>query len=110
MATTGNRSVQGWKHQVKPERELLIFWHWMWLKEWQPNSGYIFDIIKHTQHQYHDYVVRRCKKNTINIQTQKLAEHISDSKQLKKKKKSQANKIVTTVTDSAIEDITITDV
>ena len=67
--------------------------------------------MKRTRHQYH-YAVRRCKKNRINIQKQKLADNISDSKQFWKelKKISPANKIVTTVMDNAIGDIQITDV
>ena len=68
----------------------------MWLEAGKPNAGFIFDIMKRTRHQYH-YAVRRCKKNRINIQKQKLAENISDSKQFRKelKKISPANKIVT---------------
>ena len=65
---------------VKPEREQSLFEHLMWLEVGKPNAGYIFDIMKRTRHQNH-YVVRRCKKNRINIQKQKLAENISDSKQ-----------------------------
>ena len=42
--------------------------------------------MKRTRHQYH-YAVRCCKKNTSNIQKQKLAEHISDSKQFWKELK-----------------------
>ena len=72
--------MPGWKDEVKPEREQSLFWHWMRLEAGKPNAGYIFDIMKRTRHQYH-YAVRRCKKNRINIQKQKLAENISDSKQ-----------------------------
>ena len=82
----------------------------MWLEAGKPNAGYIFDTIKHTRHQYH-YAVRRCKNNIINIEKQKLADNISDSKQFWKEfKKSPANKIVTTVMDNAIRDIQITEV
>ena len=80
MSANCDRPVLGWKDQVKPEREQSLFWHWMWLEAGKPNSGYIFDIMKRTRHQYH-YAVRRCKNNIINIQKQKLAENISDSKQ-----------------------------
>ena len=72
--------VPGWKDQVKPEREPSLVWHWMWLEAGKPTSVYKFAIKKCTRHQYH-YAVRRCKKNRINIQKQKLAENISDSKQ-----------------------------
>ena len=80
MGATGARPVPGWKDQVNPEREQSLFWHWMWLEAGKPNVVYIFDIMKRTRHQYH-YAVRRCKYNRINIQKQKLAENISDSKQ-----------------------------
>ena len=31
--------VPGWKDKVKPERDVLIFWHWMWLECSKPNIG-----------------------------------------------------------------------
>ena len=50
----------------------------MWLEAGKHNSGYIFNIMNCIRHQYH-HDVRPSKKNTINIQKQKLAENILSS-------------------------------
>ena len=58
------------------------------LKTEKENSGFIYDIMKRTRHQYH-YAVRCCKKNKLKIQKEKLAKNISHTKdfcmELKKK-------------------------
>ena len=56
-------------------------WHWMWLESGKPNTGFIYQIMKCTRHQYH-YAVRRCKSNKLNIQKQRLAENIHNSTNL----------------------------
>ena len=52
----------------------------------RPNSGFIYDIMKRTRHQYH-YAIRCCKKNKLNIQKEKLENNISHTKDFWKKLK-----------------------
>ena len=63
---------------VKPERERLLFWHWMLQKAGKPQTGFMYNVMKRTRHQYH-YVVRCCKRQTFEIQKQKMTENISNS-------------------------------
>ena len=94
--------VSGWNDQVKPERDRSLFWHWIGLESGKPNTGFVYQIMKRTRHQYH-YAVRCCKKNQLNIQKQKLAENMSSSTNFWKelKKISPANKVTTNVMDNA---------
>ena len=64
------REVIGWTDQVKPERDRSLFWHWFWLETGKPNTGFVYQIMKYTRHQYH-YAVRCCKKYQLNIQKNK---------------------------------------
>ena len=68
----------------------------------KPNTGFVYQIMKRTRHQYH-YAVCCCKKNQLNIQKQKLAENMSSSSNLWKelKKISRANQVTTNVMDNA---------
>ena len=93
--------VSGWNDQVKPERDRSLFWHWIWLESGKPNTGFVYQIMKRTRHQYH-YAVRCCKKNHLNIQKQKLAENMPSSTSFWKelKKISPANKVTTNVMDN----------
>ena len=44
----------------------------------KPYNGVIYEIMKKTRYSYH-YVVRRLKKDKINIQKQRLVENLSDN-------------------------------
>ena len=103
------REVAGWTDHVKPERDRSVFWHWMWLESGKPNTGFIYQIMKGTRHQYH-YAVRRCKSNKLNIQKQRLAENIHNSTNFWReiKKINPANKLSTTIMDNANGDKEIT--
>ena len=101
--------VPGWTDQVEPERDRSVFLHWMWLESGKPNTGFIYQIMKRTRHQYH-YAVRRCKCNQLNIQKQRLAENIHNSTNFWReiKKINPANKLSTTIMDNANGDKEIT--
>ena len=64
--------VSGWNDQVKPERDRSLFWHWIWLESGKPNTGFVYQIMKRTRHQYH-YAVRCCKKNAIKYSKTKVS-------------------------------------
>ena len=102
--------VTGWAEQVKPERERSLLWHWIWLDSGKPNTGFIYQIMKRTRHQYH-YAIRCCKKNKLNIQKQRLAENISDSTNFWKEvnKLNPSSKVTTTILDNANGDEEITE-
>ena len=86
--------------EILSEKDRSLLWHWIWCESGKPNSGFIYDIMKHTRHQYH-YVVRCCKKNKLKIQKEKLAKNISHTKDFLKelKKINLMNKITTEVMD-----------
>ena len=90
----------GWTDHVKPVRDRSVFW--MWLESGKPNTGFIYQIMKRTRHQYH-YAVGRCKSNKLNIQKQRLAENIHNSTNFGReiKKINPANKLSTTIMDNA---------
>ena len=94
---------------VESERDHSVFWHWMWLEYGKTNTGFIYQIMKRTRHQYH-YAVRRCKSNTSNSQKQRLADHIHNSTNFWReiKKINPANKLSTTIMDNANGDKEIT--
>ena len=72
--------MPGWSDQVAPEKDRSFLWHWIWCESGKPNSGFIYDIMKRTRHQYH-YAVRCCKINKLKIQKEKLAKNISHTKE-----------------------------
>ncbi len=73
------KNIPGWTDHAKPEREQSLFWHWVWSEAGKPFTGIIYEIMKRTRHKYH-YAVRRLKKDKIDIQKQKLADNLCDSK------------------------------
>ena len=81
----------------------------MWLESGKPNTGLVYQIIKHTCHQYH-YAVRRCRSNKLNIQKQRLAENIHNSTNFWReiKKINPANKLSTTIMGNVNVDKEIT--
>ena len=50
----------------------------MWQESGKPQNGVVYSVMKRTRHHYH-YAVRRCKKQNLECQKQKIAENISDS-------------------------------
>ena len=36
---SANRELPGWSETVEPERERLLFWHWIWLESGKPTRG-----------------------------------------------------------------------
>ena len=111
QAKSRAREMPGWTDHVKPERELSLFWHWIWLESGKPNTGFVYQIMKRTRHQYH-YAIRCCKKNKIRIQKEKLAENISNSNDFWReiKKINPANKVTTCVMDNVKGDTNITNI
>lgn len=79
LTKSNAKTTPGWNPQVKHEREQSLFWHWIWVEAGKPYDGLIYDIMKRTRHVYH-YSVRRLRKNKTNIQKQRLADSVSDSK------------------------------
>ena len=73
-----NNSIPGWSEHAKLEKEQSLFWHWVWLEAGKPYNGILYEIMKRTRHKYH-YTVRRIKKNKMNLQKEKLTEHLYDS-------------------------------
>ena len=45
--------VSGWNDQVKPERDRSLFWHLDQAESGKPNTGFVYQIMKRTRHQYH---------------------------------------------------------
>ena len=72
--------MPGWSETVEPERERSLLWHWIWLDSGKPNRGLVYDVMRRTRHRYH-YAVRRCKKQKLDIQKQKLAENMTKTKE-----------------------------
>ena len=93
------REVAGWTDHVKPERDRSVFWHWMWLESGKPNTGFIYQIMKRTRHQYQ-----------FKIRKQRLAENIHNSTNFWREinKINPANKLSTTIMDNANGDKEIT--
>ena len=52
----------GWSDQLAHKKDRSLLWHWIWCESGKPNSGFIYDIMKRTRHQYH-YAIRCCTKN-----------------------------------------------
>ena len=48
-----NKEMPRWSDQVAPEKDCSLLWHWIWCESGSPNSGFIYDIMKRTLHQYH---------------------------------------------------------
>ena len=66
-------AVPGWKEQVKPYQEDLLFWQSVWRSAGRPGEGGLFDIMKKARNLYH-YAVRRIKKKADLIRAQKILE------------------------------------
>lgn len=98
-----HNSVPGWKDKVKPERDISMFWHWMWLECGKSNTGQVYEIMKKTRHKYH-YAVRCAKKDEFNIKKQKLAENVHGETDLWKelKKINPTCRNVPTTIDDAV--------
>ena len=94
--------------QVAPEKDRSLLWHWIWCESGRPNSGFIYDIMKRTRHQYH-YAVRCCKKNKLKIQKEVSKKYFAYQGFLEGIKKiNHTNKITTEVMDDVYGNENIT--
>ena len=64
-------TIPGWNEHVKPFSNDSKFWYSLWLSQGKPTSGYIFEHMKYSKHQY-KYAVRRLKKCNNIIQNDKF--------------------------------------
>ena len=65
--------LPGWKQNVLPLKNDSLFWHSIWLSMGKPNSGGVFEVMKHTRNKFH-FAVRRAKKELQILKSQALAE------------------------------------
>jgi hypothetical protein len=61
MRRRGRRPMPGWNKEARPEREVSIFWHRIWLECGSPKAGWVYNIMKSTRSKYH-YAVRALRK------------------------------------------------
>ena len=56
-----------------PFKNDSLFWHSIWLSLGKPNSGPVFEVMKHSHNKYH-YAVRRAKLEDDRLKSASLAE------------------------------------
>ena len=67
------KSIPGWRDQVEPLRQDSLFWHFLWQQNNCPNSGRLFEVMKHVRNKYH-YAVRKSKAAADKANLEKLFE------------------------------------
>ena len=65
----------GWAEYVKPYCEESKFWSSVWSSSGKPNTGPLFELMKHSRNQY-KYAARRLKRVNDKIQNDKFVKHI----------------------------------
>ena len=66
-------SIPGWKTEVKPYKDLSIYWGHLWKVNGRPNTGWIYDNYTAARKQYH-YAVLRVKNLRRHYQAERLIE------------------------------------
>ena len=69
----GCKPKPGWKETVKPQRTDAMFWHGVWKSAGRPNTGQLYEQMKHYRNQYH-YAVRRTQREAEALQAARLRE------------------------------------
>ena len=67
------KAKPGWKENVKPQRTDAMFWHGLWKFAGRPNTGELFEKMKHSRNQYH-YAVRRTEREAEALRAARLKE------------------------------------
>ena len=67
------KAIPGWRRQVEPLRQDSLFWHFLWQQNNRPNSGRLFEVMKHVRNKYH-YAVRKAKAAADKVNLEKLFE------------------------------------
>ena len=68
-----SRSIPGWKELVAPQQSDAMFWHGVWKSAGRPNSGELFQLMKHTRNKYH-YAIRRAERECEALRASQLRE------------------------------------
>ena len=96
------KSIPGWRDKVEPLRQDSLFWHFLWQQNNCPNSGRLFEVMKHVRNKYH-YAVRKSKAAADKANLEKLFEAAKsgDTDLLKQMKRIRGgNKMQTMPTDT----------
>ena len=67
------KTIPGWREEIEPLRQDSLFWHFLWQQSNRPNSGSLFEVMKHVRNKYH-YAVRKCKAKAEKVNLEKLFE------------------------------------
>ena len=67
------QSIPGWRTEIEPLRQDNLFWHGVWQSLGRPNTGHLFQLMKHVKNKYH-YAIRRCKRAADSIRANKVFE------------------------------------
>ena len=70
-----HKCIPGWKSQVKPYKDELKFWYFLWKQEGKPHDGVAYNNMRNSRKQYM-YAIRRCKKQNRKVRFQKMAESV----------------------------------
>lgn len=66
-------ALPGWKEMVAPQKNDSLFWHAVWISAGKPNSGELFNVMKHARSKYH-YAVRRAERSVAALRAASLKE------------------------------------
>ena len=106
-------NVPYWFEEVKPLKDNALFWHWLWGECGKRKHDAVYDVMRHTKHQYH-YAIRAAKKQETDLRKQRLAESCSsnNTKDMwqELKQMSSSRKLVANVMDDACASSAISEV
>ena len=76
-----NKFVPGWNEFVKQRKADAMMWHRIWKDNGCPLHGDIAEARRTTRHLYH-YAIRQCRRDEIKIRSTRMAERLSEGRNL----------------------------
>ena len=67
----GWHAIPGWVEEVEPFRQESKYWHYAWLAEGRPSTGWLYSTMVRKRTQFH-YAVRRLKRKAALIKAKRL--------------------------------------
>ena len=99
-ATSDRKVIPGWNELVKPYKDESVFWYSIWWSAGKPNTGELYQIMRHTKNQFR-YAKRRCENATEGIKRDKFIQAclsgekdlLSELKKMKHTRRHMSSKI-----------------
>ena len=73
---SNNKYIPAWNNEVKPTRDISLFWHQLRVDNGRPRQGVVADVMRSTRDKYH-YVLRNVRCNEEQLSKTETVDHIT---------------------------------